>query len=176
MARKELERAKDFFTRASESAPWFADPYYLLAEAYRVEGKEDQSIDRWWRVLQCPLALSTRTSSYDLGEAHPDVEVYEAAVNYLVQASGLVPPENRTSPLGRLIFEGDPFEPKERLELARLLAEQGDVPGEEREALNALALSTDDVLTQSAYDRLTSAYEKAGRRREAGICARDRTR
>ena len=173
-ARKETGRARDFFTRASESAPWFADPYYLLAETYREEAKTAEAISRWWQVIQCPIALSTRTSGYDLGQAHPDVEVYEAAVKYLVQNVEAVPPDVRGNPLGRLVLEGDPFEPDERLELAAELSGNGDASGEEREALNALALSTDEQLTASAYDRLIALYERNGRRREAAFCAHDR--
>src|SRR2546421_277067 len=31
IARGELQRARDFLVRASEAAPWFSDPYFLLA-------------------------------------------------------------------------------------------------------------------------------------------------
>ncbi len=174
-ARKDAGRARDFFTRASESAPWFADPYYLLAETYREESKTAEAISRWWQVVRCPIALSTRTSGYDLGQAHPDVEVYEAAVNYLVQNVETVPSEIRANPVGRLVLEGDPFEPDERLALAAELAESGDPQGEEREALNALSLSTDEALTSDAYDRLINLYDRTGRRRESAFCAHDRT-
>ena len=173
-SRKDTGRARDFFTRASESAPWFADPYYLLAETYSEESKTAEAIARWWQVVQRPLALSTRTSAYDLGSHHPDVEVYEAAANHLSKNADAVPKEIRATPLARLVLEGDPFEPAERLKLAEELAGAGDAEGEEREALNALALSTDERLTETAYDRLVALYESAGRSREAAFCTRDR--
>src|SRR5207244_4034338 len=59
MGRGDIERARDYFARASESAPWFADPYYLLAESYHMQGNLAAAGARWWQVLLCPIALST---------------------------------------------------------------------------------------------------------------------
>jgi tetratricopeptide (TPR) repeat protein len=167
-------RARDFFSRASESTPWFADPYYLIAEAYRRDGNVEAAIERWWRAQLCPLALSTRTPNYDLGSDHLEAEVFEAAVEQLRHYEDDVPNDLARSPLGRLIFNGDPFESSERLVLASALSEAGDRSGEERELLNALSLSTSLVDTDEAYDRLVALYESQGRRREAEFCRFDR--
>src|SRR5579872_1376243 len=77
--RGDIERARDCFVRASEAAPWFADPYYLLAETYHLAGNKERACRLWWQVLQAPIALSTRTSNYDLGDEHAESEIYEAA-------------------------------------------------------------------------------------------------
>src|SRR5262249_27006128 len=83
--RGDAERSRDFFARASESTPWFADPYYLIAETYRVRNNLDAAVPRWWHVLHCPIALSTRTPNYDLGEDHLEAEIYEAAIDQLIR-------------------------------------------------------------------------------------------
>ena len=173
-ARKDVGRARDFFARASESAPWFSDPYYLLAETYRSEEKIPDAISRWWQVIERPIALSTRTSNYDLGDAHPDVEIYEAAAELLIQNAGKIPPQIRGNALAEVVLKGDPFDPAERLKLARELNASGDALGEEREALNAISLSTDEALTYQGYDILSELYERSGRKREAGFARHDR--
>ena len=175
-ARKEVGRARDFFARASESAPWFGDPYYLVAETYREEEKISEAISRWWRVVSCPIALSTRTSIYDLGAEHPDADVYEAAVDYLRQHVDQIPADVRESPAARVVLEGDSFDPAQRLSLAGAVEAAGDADGAEREWLNVIALSTDEELTTIAYERLIAAYEQSGRTREASFCRLDRSR
>ncbi len=172
--RGDFERARDFFARACESSPWFADPYYLIGETYRVKGKLEEAIPRWWQVLHCPIALSTRTPNYDLGDDHLEAEVYEAAIDQLIRHRDTVPFEISESPLGRLIFEGDAFEPGERLLLSEELEALTDTAGEERELLNALSLATDDTDTDATYERLIGLYNRAGRTREAAFCRHDR--
>lgn len=176
LARGNREKARDFFARATESAPWFADPYYLLAESYRIEENLEAAGARWWQVLLCPIALSTRTANYDLGADHPESEIYEAAITQLLEYPESAPVDLQVDPLGALVLDEDPWEPHARITVARRLAETGDLNGSERELLNALALATDDSDTQTAYDQLTVYYERTHRRREARFCRTDRTR
>ena len=53
--RGDFERARDCLVRASETAPWFADPYYLLAETYRLEDKKPRACLLWWLIAR-PLS------------------------------------------------------------------------------------------------------------------------
>jgi len=176
LGRGDLERARDFFARASESTPWFADPYYLIAETYRSEETCDGAIPRWWQVINCPIALSTRTANYDLGADHEDAEIYEAAATHLSDNRDRLPVELRGSLLGTLILHGDPFDARDRLTMAADMARAGDALGSERELLNALALATEDADTAGAYEGLISLYRGMGRTREADQCLRDRSR
>jgi hypothetical protein len=172
--RGDFERARDFFARACESTPWFSDPYYLIAETYRIKENLVEAVPRWWQVLQSPIALSTRTPNYDLGEDHLEAEIYEAAIDQLIRHRDAVPADIMQSPLGMLIFEGDAFEPGERLLLSEELEVAGDTFGEERELLNALSLATDDTDTDASYERLIRVYNRMNRQREAAICRHDR--
>lgn len=167
------ERARNYFTRASEAAPWFADPYYLLAESYLGEDRADNAIERWWLVVQHPIALSTRTSRYDLGHEHPDSEIYEAAADRLTRQGSRVQAEIRGSPLWSILQSDDPFSPGPRLALAQTLHIAGDRNGAERELLNALTLATEPCDTAAAYDRLIAFYQDSGRSRDAALCVRD---
>ncbi len=174
LGRGDMGRARDFFVRASEATPWFADPYYLIGETYLTDRRPEEAVPRWWQVLQSPIALSTRTANYDLGEDHPDAEIYEAAIDRLSHYENELPAEQRNSPLGRMILREDPFEAAVRLRLAAELHEKGDMAGEERELLNALALATEDGEIAEAYDRLIALYERGKRHREAAFCQHDR--
>lgn len=176
LGRGDLERARDYFVRASEATPWFADPYYLLAHTYLLERKPACAVERWQQVFRCPIALSTRTGGYDLGEDYPDAEVYEDAAAQFAchREAALVLPQD--APLLRLLLEGDPFDPYERLALADKLAALDDDAGTERELLNALTLSIEDEDIASAYDRLLAFYDRARRPRDAVLCRRDAER
>lgn len=169
----EVERARDCFVRASEAAPWFADPYYLLAETYRIAKQHARACDLWWQVFQAPIALSTRTSNYDLGDEETEAEVYEAATDHCIACGDALGPERTRGPLWELLQRDDPFAPGPRLALADALEREGDAPGVERELLNALTLATDDADIATAYTRLIAFYERAGRARDAALCRRD---
>lgn len=171
--RGNLERARDYFARASEAAPWFADPYYLLAETYRAERKTEQALERWWQVFQCPIALSTRTGSYDLGESCPDAEICEAAMEQVLRNRDILPDAMRNTLLYRLLTHCDPFDPQARLALADELLALGDSAGAEREMLNGLTLAVEEADIDAAYSRLIAFYEGANRRRDAEFCRRD---
>jgi len=171
LSRGDLERARDFFVRASEATPWFADPYYLLAESYRRQGAFPDAVVRWCRVLELPIALSTRTTLYDLGIDHPEAEVYQETVDRLEEFGDLV--RGDACRVARDILRLDPFEPAERLALAERLTLDGDLAGVERELLNALTLATESADRARAYEGLIALYESTGRTREAALCRRD---
>jgi hypothetical protein len=176
LAHEDLERARDFFTRSSEATPWFADPYYLLAQTYLLEQKPEQAVRRLWQVFQCPIALSTRTGNYDLGTRHEDAEIYEASADQFARHSGEAGGERQQNALGCLLLSGELFDPQSRLALANELAASGDSWGEEREMLNALTLATEGRDIAAAYDRLIAFYMRAKRPRDAVLCHRDRDR
>jgi hypothetical protein len=173
LGRGELERARNCCVRASEAAPWFADPYYLLAETYRLEGNEGRACQLWWQVFMSPIALSTRTNNYDLGAGQAEGEIYEAAAEQCIRCSRELDASLRETPLWRLLLKGDPFSAGPRLALAEELRAVGDKPSVERELLNALTLSTEEDETAAAYARLIAFYEAAGRQRDATLCRRD---
>lgn len=168
-----LERARDYFVRASEAAPWFADPYYLLAETYWTEHKKEQAIERWWQVFQCPIALSTRTGGYNLGESYPDTEIYETVMEQVLRNQEILLDTMKNTPLYRLLTHGDPFDPQARLALAEELLSLGDSTGAEREMLNGLTLAVEEADIDAAYSRLIAFYERANRSRDAEFCRRD---
>jgi hypothetical protein len=176
LASGDRERARDRFARATESAPWFADPYYLLAESYRLDGNLAAAGSRWWQVLLCPIALSTRTANYDLGADHPETEIYEAAITQILEYPETAPVDLRLDPLGALVLDEDPWDPQARIRVARRLFECRDHNGGERELLNALSLATDEADTEAAYEHLGGYYERTHRHREARFCHMDRDR
>ncbi|HSV73372.1 MAG TPA: tetratricopeptide repeat protein [Chthonomonadales bacterium] len=169
----EIERSRDLLTRASETAPRFADPYYLLAQTYARHGQITAAMPRWWEVLQCPIALSTRTCRYDLGLDHPDLEIHEAATRELMPHLGATPAHIRTSRLASFLQHEGQYRSAVRIPLADDLLRDGDIEGAEREYLNALALATQRSEERLAYDRLVSLYDRLGRTREAGRCRAD---
>lgn len=169
----QIERARDYFVRASEAAPWFADPYYLLAESYRMSGDNERACRLWWRVFESPISFSTRTSNYDLGDQHPETEVYEAAASRCMERQSELRDESLSNPLWEMLLKGDPFSPAPRFALADTLKAAGDSAGRERELMNALTLATDDRDISRAYEELIDFYERAGRTRDAALCRRD---
>ncbi len=175
LARGELDRARDCFARASETAPWFADPYFLIAETYRLEKRLDEAALRWWQVVHTPIALSTRTGCYDLGVDDQDREIADATLEYLRCHRGQALAVVQRSLLTHFILDAnDPFTTAKRVQLAAKLREAGDLLGCERELLNALTLATVDAESDLAYDRLQEIYQQLGRTRDAEMCARDR--
>jgi tetratricopeptide (TPR) repeat protein len=169
----QIERARDYFVRASEAAPWFSDPYYLLAETYRTTGDHGRACRLWWHVFESPISFSTRTSNYDLGDEHPETEIYEAAASRCMECRSELEEGSAGSPLWRMLQQGDPFSPGPRFALADALKAAGDGAGRERELLNALTLATDDRDISRAYEELIALYERTGRMRDAALCRRD---
>jgi hypothetical protein len=173
LAAGDLQRSRDCLVRASETAPWFSDPYYLLAESYHAEGGLPRACELYWHVFQSPIALSTRTSNYVLSEDHAEAEIYEAATERCAACKDHLDESLRDSALWEFLQKGDPFSSGPRLELAKSLAAKGDHAASERELLNALTLATDEVEMDEAYSRLVAFYEAAGRDRDAALCRRD---
>ena len=169
----QFDRARDLLTRASEAAPWFSDPYYLLAQTYIRTGDIADAIPRWWAVLQCPIALSTRTSRYDLGLDHPDLEIHEATARELLPHLSAAPAHIRTSRLASFLLHEGTYSTAVRIPLADDLLRDGDTIGAEREYLNALALATQRSEERLAYERLIALYERMGRSRDARRCRAD---
>lgn len=165
-----VERARDFFVRASEAAPWFADPYFLLADTYAQAGRPGEAVQRFRRVLDCPIALSTRTGLYDLGPGRGDSEISEVAARACASYGG--PYED--DPVVRFLrTRSDAFEPEARMELAAQFWDSGDERGAEREYLNALTLATERLALGCAYRALIKMYESTGRHRDAERCRLD---
>ncbi len=164
------ERARDFFARASESAPWFADPYYLIGETYAQMGLPGEAVQRFRRVLDCPIALSTRTGLYDLGAGRDDAEISEEAGRACLSYGGSLD----TDPLLRFLnARSDAFEPLARLEVALEFERAADDASAEREYLNAVTLATEPREMEHAYLALIRLYERTGRDRDAEWCRRD---
>lgn len=172
----DVGRALDFFHRASEAAPWFGDPNYLMADAYRRQEDFDRAMRGYWAVVQHAVPLCTRTWEWDLGEDHPDADIYEVAADAVTQFDQSATPAMKASPLWRVITREDPYDPDVREQLAHRLAEAGLTTEFERELLTALALCGSERSKQPdrLYHRLMSLYERAGRERDASLVAFDR--
>jgi tetratricopeptide (TPR) repeat protein len=173
LARGELQRARDFLVRASEAAPWFSDPYFLLGETYRIDKDHSRACGLWWQVFQSPVAFCSRTAAYGLCADGDDAEIYELAADRARECREHLDPELRSSLLWALLLDADPFASRMRLHLARRLSRQGDPVGAEREYLNALTLATEDAELEEAYEALILFYEAAGRERDAALCRVD---
>jgi hypothetical protein len=180
-----LERARDYFARASEISPWFADPYYLLAETYHRTERNEEAFLRWWQVVQCPIALSMRTTDYDIGYDHLEAETYDAAISKMILYSEALPASIRTTSLWKKMANKEMedqighenfYTPSTRLTLAESLEQEGDDTGAEREMLNALTLATDEADMEAAYRHLIAFYESRRRTRDAYFCRRDAER
>lgn len=175
-ARRDGERALDFFHRAIEAAPWFGDPPYLVADVYRERKNFARAAQGWWAVVQRLLPLCTRTWEWDLGEDHPEADIYEVAADGLAQYSDSVEPDIKAQPLWRVVVQEDPYDPEVREALGNMLREKNDAPGAEREYLNALSLCYADPGKEpdNLYNALIRLYEQTGRRREAALAHHDR--
>ena len=172
----EEERALDFFHRASEATTWFGDAAYLLADVYRVRENWERAAEGWWHTVNKLIPLCTRTWEWDLGEDHPDAEIYEIAADALVQFGKAAPPQIRSNPLWKAVTQDDPYDPDVREELSLKLKTSRDFVGMERELLNTLSLCFADRGKQPdrIYDSLQAYYEKTGRVREASMVRFDR--
>jgi hypothetical protein len=170
-SRGDTGRALDFFHRAVEAAPWFGDSSYLLADTYRELRNNDRAVQGWWAVVQHLLPLCTRTWEWNLGESHPEGDVYEIAADAIAQYSDHAIAETRDSILWRIIVNDDPYDPDVRENLGGSLLSAGDLAGAEREFLNALSLCCTERGRQPdrLYGSLCSLYERQGRKRDAQL-------
>ena len=175
-ARGDSERALDFFHRASEAAPWFGDPSYLVADIHRERGNYARATQGWWTVTQCLLPLCTRTWDWDLGEDHPEADIYEVAADGLAQHEEDMEAALRRDPLWRVVVQEDPYDPDAREGLGDTLLARNDLAGAEREYLNALSLCCIERGKQPErlYNALISLYERTGRTRDAALAHYDR--
>ena len=169
------ERALDFFHRASEAAPWFGDPSYLMADAYRRRENYVRAINGYWQVVQHSVAFCTRTWEWDLGEDHPDADIYEIAADAITQFDEAATAQMKASPLYRVITREDPYDPDVREQLAQRLFEEGKTGEVEREILTSLSLCGSERTKQPErlYGQLLSLYERTGRDRDAALASFD---
>src|SRR5579884_1139396 len=178
-ARGDAEHALDFFHRAGEAAPWFGDPLYLVADVYRERGDYGRAIQSWWGVVQRLLPLCTRTWEWDLGEEHPEADIYEVAADALAQFCDAADPDLKAKPLWRVVVHEDPYNPDVHEALGDALLAQNDLAGAEREYLNALSLCFAERSKQPErlYASLLALYERMGpsRTRDAALVRFDRT-
>jgi hypothetical protein len=175
-SRSDPDRALDFFYRAGEAADWFGDPSYLAADVWREREKFDRAVSGWWAVVQRLLPLCTRTWEWDLGEEHPEADIYEVAADCLAQYAEYAAREVRDSPLWSVVTQEDPYAPGLRESLGDELLARGDAAGAEREYLNALSLCIWEAGEQSErlYDALLSCYVRMDRQRDADLVRHDR--
>ena len=172
----EEERALDFFHRASEAAPWFGDSCYLMADIYRRKENYERAMNGYWSVVQHLVPLCTRTWEWDLGEDHPDADVYEIAADAITQFDEAATPEMKASPLWRVITREDPYDPDVREQLAYKLSEAGKIFEAEREILTTLSLCGSERSKQPdrLYNSLSALYERTNRTRDAALVNFDR--
>ncbi|HLJ57464.1 MAG TPA: SMI1/KNR4 family protein [Chthonomonadaceae bacterium] len=169
------ERALDFFHRASEASPWFGDTSYLLADIHRRRENYARAIEGYWAVVNRPVALCTRTWEWDLGEDHPDADVYEVAADAITQFADAASDAVRESPLWRIVTREDAYDPNAREQLAKRFAVQGRLPDAERELLTALSLTAGERSRQPEriYARLVEVYARMRRERDAALAQFD---
>ncbi len=128
-ARGDGERALDFFYRASEAAPWFGDPAYLIADVHRERGNYARATQNWWTVAQALLPLCTRTWEWDLGADHPEADIYEVAADALAQFADAADASLKSQALWRVVVHDDPYDPDVREALGDALLAQSDLAG-----------------------------------------------
>jgi tetratricopeptide (TPR) repeat protein len=176
-ARGDSERSLDFYHRAIESAPWFGDAAYLVADIYRERGDRERAIQGWWAVVQRLLPLCTRTWEWDLGADHPEADIYEVAADGLAQYADYAEPGLKSQPLWRVVVHDDPYDPDVRESLGDALLAQNRPMEAEREYINALSLCSRESSRQPdrLYDSLINLYNRLGRRRDADLASFDRT-
>lgn len=175
-ARGNLEHALDFYYRASEAVSWMGDCPYLVADIYREKNLPERAIQYYWSVVQQSLPLCTRTMNWDLGEDHPEADIYEVAADMLIQLGKFASEEMKAHPLWIAVTQEDPYDPDVRESLANHFYEQNDLLSAEREYLNALSLCYAERGNQPLrlYDALTRLYERMGQIRDVGLVRHDR--
>ncbi len=163
-----IERALDLFHRGSEVAPWFGDIPYLIADIFREREQPERAIPYYWSVVQHALPLCTRTINWNLGEDHPEADIYEVAADVLTQWEKHAPAEIRKHPLWRVIAHEDPYDPDAREALGDAFYAQNDFGSAEREYLSALSLCHTERNHQPLriYDALARLYERRGYTRD----------
>ena len=176
LAKRDDERALDFFHRAGEAAPWFGDCAYLVADVYRERDNMARAVQGWWSVAQKLLPLCTRTQEWNLGENHPEADIYEVAADALLQFGEDTDPTLKENPLWRVVAVKDPYDADVREAFGDALMAQGNLLEAEREYLNALSLCEAERGKQPLrlYDNLIALYERQGRRRDAALARHDR--
>jgi hypothetical protein len=174
--RGDIEKALDFYHRASEATPWFGDPLYLMADAYLDRDQMERAVQCWWAVLQRLLPLCTRTWEWNLGEEHPEADIYEVAADGVTQFESFAESAWKSDPLWQVVVHEDPYDPDARENLGNRLRQQRDFPGAEREYLSALSLCCTERGRQPErlYDALIALYEQQGRKRDAALARFDR--
>ena len=175
--RGDSERALDFFHRAIEAAPWFGDSSYLLADIHREKKNYERAVLGWWAAVQQLLPLCTRTWEWNLGDEHPEADIYEVASDALSQYGDAADKSLKSSPLWKVVVGEDPYDPALREYLGDRLLAQGKESEAEREYLNALTLSYTESGKQPErlYDALESLYIGSGRLRDAALVRFDRS-
>ncbi len=175
-ARGDIERALDYYFKASEATPYFGDPCYLAADVYRERGEMEKAVQSWWAVVHRLLLLCTRTYEWDLGEEHPEADIYEVASDGLAQHATLISPDMADDPLWQAVAKDDPYDPEVRESLAHLMLIRGKFENAERELLNALSLCCDQAGSrpERLYDSLISLYDKQNQSRDASLARFDR--
>lgn len=171
------ERALDFFYRASEAAPWFGDCAYLVADVHRERGNDTRAVESWWTVAHSLLPLCTRTWEWNLGEDHPEADIYEVATDALGQFAHAATDIQKADPLWTVVAKQDPYDPDVREALGNRLFAQNDLVGAEREYLNALSLCCAERGRQPdrLYESLLALYERSNRKRDLALVRHDRT-
>ncbi len=174
--RGDIERALDYYFKASEATPYFGDPCYLAADVYRDRGEMDKAVQSWWAVVHRLLLLCTRTYEWDLGDEHPEADIYEVAADGLAQHGSLISSDMADDPLWHAVAKDDPYDPEVRESLAHLMLIRGKFENAERELLNALSLCCDQTGSrpERLYDSLISLYDKQGQARDAALARFDR--
>ncbi len=175
-AKGDVERALDYYFKASEATPYFGDPCYLAADVYRERGDMDKAVQSWWAVVHRLLLLCTRTYEWDLGDEHPEADIYEVAADGLAHHEGLISPDIADDPLWQAVAKDDPYDPEVRESLAHLMLIRGKFENAERELLNALSLCCDQAGSrpERLYDSLISLYDKQSQSRDAALARFDR--
>lgn len=175
--RGDSERALDFFHRAIESAPWFGDSSYLLADIHREKKNYKRAAQGWWAVVQQLLPLCTRSWEWNLGDEHPEADIYELAADALSQFGDAADESFKSSPLWKVVVHEDPYDPAVRESLGNTLSAEGRELEAEREYLNALSLSCTERGKQPdrLYDALESLYKRSDRLRDASMVRFDRS-
>lgn len=163
-----VERALDLFHRASEVAPWFGDIPYLIADVFREREQPLRAIPYYWSVVQHALPLCTHTINWNLGEDHPEADVYEVAADVLSQWEKHIPSEIKKHPLWQVVAHEDPYDPSIREALGDAFYAQNDLGSAECEYLSALSLCYTERSRQPIriYEALAQLYERRGYTRD----------
>ncbi len=175
-AQNRVERALDLFHRGSEVTPWCGDISYLIADIFREREQPERAIPYYWSVVQHALPLCTQTMNWDLGEEHPEADIYEVAADVLTQWEKHVPAEIKKHPLWRVVAHEDPYDPDVREALGDAFYAQNDFASAEREYLSALSLCYMEHTQQPVriYDALSRLYERRGYTRDIQLTHFDR--